>query len=65
MLQNDELEALRLVDIQNLAQQNAALHMQVSRQTFANILKVARKKVTSALINGDALVLASTDGEQQ
>ena len=31
--------------------------MKVSRQTFANILKKSRFKISNALINGHALVL--------
>ena len=53
----DEFEAIRLVDLELLSQQDAAQKMRVSRQTFANILKSARKKITSALVNGDALIL--------
>ncbi|GIU28650.1 UPF0251 protein [Shewanella colwelliana] len=56
-IENDEFEAVRLVDIEGLSQQDAALQMQISRQTFANILKNARRKITSALVNGEALVL--------
>lgn len=51
----DELAAMRLVDVEGLSQQDAAVEMQVSRQTFANILKKARFKVTQALIEGHAL----------
>lgn len=53
----DEFEAVRLVDMEGHSQQDAAIQMQVSRQTFANILKKARFKISSALINGHALVL--------
>ncbi len=53
----DEFEAIRLVDLEQLSQQDAAQKMQISRQTFANILKSARKKITSALVNGEALRL--------
>ena len=53
----DEFEAIRLVDMEGHSQQDAAIQMQVSRQTFANILKKARFKISSALINGNALVL--------
>lgn len=56
-IEADEFEALRLVDLNGLSQQDAAKEMLISRQTFANILKIARKKVTSALIEGNALVL--------
>lgn len=56
----DELEAIRLVDLELLSQQGGAQKMQVSRQTFANILKSGRNKVASALINGEVLVLRDT-----
>ncbi|MCP5079528.1 MAG: DUF134 domain-containing protein [Psychromonas sp.] len=56
-LEKDEFEAVRLVDMQGLSQQNAAIEMQVSRQTFANILKSSRKKIATALVEGQALLL--------
>ncbi|TEW48510.1 DUF134 domain-containing protein [Psychromonas algicola] len=56
-IEMDEFEAIRLVDIEGLSQQDAAKKMQVSRQTFANILKKSRFKISSALINGNALVM--------
>ncbi|MCG6200754.1 DUF134 domain-containing protein [Psychromonas antarctica] len=56
-IEADEFEAVRLVDLEGLSQQDGAQQMRVSRQTFANILKSARKKITSALVNGDALLL--------
>ena len=56
-IEDDEFEAIRLVDVAGLAQQDAALKMRVSRQTFANILKRARLKIADALINGNALLL--------
>ena len=56
-IDRDEFEAVRLVDIEGLSQQDAATKMQVSRQTFANILKRSRFKITTALIEGNALVL--------
>ena len=55
--ETDEFEAVRLVDMLQLSQQEAALEMQVSRQTFANILKSSRKKITTALVQGNALLL--------
>lgn len=47
----DELEALRLVDQLGLQQQQAALQMQVSRQTLANLVKAARFKVVDCLLH--------------
>jgi len=51
----DELEAIRLADLQGLYQQHAAEKMNVSRQTFGRILESAHKKIADALVNGKAL----------
>ncbi|NTV26738.1 MAG: DUF134 domain-containing protein [Chlorobiaceae bacterium] len=53
----DELEAIRLVDSEGLYQEDAANQMQVSRQTFSNILSSARHKVAEMLINGRRLTI--------
>ncbi|MGR5143875.1 DUF134 domain-containing protein [Photobacterium sp. DNB23_23_1] len=53
----DELEALRLVDLNGLSQQAAAQELEVSRQTLGNIVAAARHKVASALVKGMALEL--------
>lgn len=55
----DELEALKLVDMNGLNQQAAAQALGVSRQTLGNIVASARHKVASALVGGMALELAS------
>lgn len=52
VLKIEELEAMRLKDIEELSQEMCADKMNVSRQTFQKILDTARKKVTLALING-------------
>ncbi|MFS6804367.1 DUF134 domain-containing protein [Edwardsiella tarda] len=57
MLARDEFEALRLVDREGLQQQQAAAEMGVSRQTLANILKLARFKLLDCLSNGKALMI--------
>lgn len=51
----DELEALRLADVEGLYHEQAADQMGVSRRTFGRILSSARQKVASALIQGMAL----------
>lgn len=51
----DELEALRLADLEGLYQEDAASRMKVSRQTFGNIVESARRKTADALINGKAI----------
>ena len=52
VLSLEELETLRLVDVEDMHQEEAALHMGVSRKTLWNDLQSARKKVATALING-------------
>ncbi|MFH0878241.1 MAG: DUF134 domain-containing protein [Lentisphaerota bacterium] len=53
----DELEALRLADLDGLYQEQAAERMKISRPTFARVVESARQKVADALINGKALRL--------
>ena len=55
MLGIDELEALRLADLEGLYQEDAARQMNVSRQTFGRIVAAARKKVAEALVRGRSL----------
>ncbi len=54
-LEPDEVEALRLADLDHRYQEEAAHMMGVSRPTFGRILERARTKVADALINGKAL----------
>lgn len=51
----DELEALRLADLEGLYHSTAAKNMNVSRQTFDRIVDKARKKVAQALIGGQGI----------
>jgi len=51
----DEMEALRLADLEGLYHAKAAEQMTVSRATFGRILESARKKVARALLGGKAL----------
>ena len=52
LLALDELEALRLADLEDLDQEVAAKRIGVSRGTFQRMLYSARKKVADALVNG-------------
>lgn len=54
-LELDEVEAMRLADLENLYQIDAAKKMGVSRQTFGNIIVRAHKKVAEAILGGKAL----------
>lgn len=51
----DELEALRLADVEGLYNTEAAKIMGVSRQTFDRIIARGRTKVATALVQGQAL----------
>lgn len=51
----DELESLRLADLEGLDQKSAADEMNVSRATFGRIVNQARKSVAKALIEGKSL----------
>ncbi len=48
----EELEAIRLVDLLDLDQEEAALYMGISRKALWNDLLRARRKIATALIYG-------------
>lgn len=54
-LLDEEMEALYLMDILELYQEEAAKKMEISRPTFTRILKNARKKLTSAIVSGHSI----------
>ena len=51
----DELETLRLCDLENLEQEEAAKRMKISQSTLSRILISVRKKIAEALIKGKAI----------
>jgi len=57
----DELEAVRLKDLQGFEQEKAAGEMNISQPTFHRLLSSARKKIAEALINGKALKIEGGD----
>lgn len=59
----EEIEALYLMDLLSLYQEDAASKMEVSRPTFARIIKSARHKVALALLGGKTLQLESAKGQ--
>ena len=54
-LKVEELEAIRLKDLEGLEQHDCGLAMEVSRQTFQRILNSARAKIADSLVNGKAI----------
>ncbi|KKQ56098.1 MAG: hypothetical protein US75_C0010G0044 [Candidatus Woesebacteria bacterium GW2011_GWC1_38_13] len=55
VLESDELEALKLYEVDGLDQIRSAKKMKISQPTFARILGSAHKKVANAMINGMAI----------
>jgi predicted DNA-binding protein (UPF0251 family) len=55
----DQFEAIRLIDFKGLKQGQAAIQMGLSRQTIGRILKLARKCISDAIINGKIIRIAS------
>lgn len=51
----DELEAIRLKDLEGLEQEEASARMGVARTTFRRILVGARAKIAEALVHGKAI----------
>jgi len=57
----EEVEALRLKNVENLDQVECAKKMHTSQSTFQRILSSAYKKVSRALINGQAIEIRDRD----
>jgi len=53
----DELEAIRLVDLEALSHEQAAEAMGISRQTVGRVLERGRAKVAEALVGGKAILI--------
>jgi predicted DNA-binding protein (UPF0251 family) len=53
----DELEAMRLCDVDGLEQEAAGKRMGVSRGTVQRLLQSGRSKVVGALLDSSALVI--------
>lgn len=51
----EEVEAIRLKDLEDLDQEQCAEKMNISRPTFQRVLESARKKVADALLSGKAI----------
>ena len=51
----DELEAIKLYEIDGLEQTKAAEKMKISQPTFARLLGSANKKIAEAIVKGKAI----------
>lgn len=61
LLEQAELEALRLVDLEGHSQEEAGEKMGVSRGTVWRLLQAARKKVAQALSHGRAIRIVTSE----
>ena len=57
----DELEAIRLKDLEGLDQEDAALTMKISQPTFHRILESAHHKIAEGLVKGKAIGIEGGD----
>jgi predicted DNA-binding protein (UPF0251 family) len=58
----DELEAVRLCDLERLGQEGAGERMGVSRGTVQRLLKSGREKLVGAIVTNSALVIGNGRG---
>jgi len=58
-----ELEALRLVDLEGLSQEEAGERMGVSRGTIWRLIQSARRKTAQALSEGRPLIISPSGSE--
>ncbi|MDD2380514.1 MAG: DUF134 domain-containing protein [Mariniphaga sp.] len=61
ILRLEEYEAIRLLDYQNLTQEQAAVYMDVSRPTLTRIYEEARNKVATAFVEGRDILFKGGD----
>ncbi len=55
VLEMDEFESIRLIDLEGIEQTEAGEKMNISQPTLSRLLKAGRKKIADALINGKAI----------
>jgi predicted DNA-binding protein (UPF0251 family) len=59
----EEYESIRLLDYDNLTQEEAAVCMEVSRPTLTRIYEAARNKVAKAMVEGQDLLITGGNFE--
>jgi len=61
VLSVDEYEAVRLKDLENMEQTQAAEKMHISQPTFHRLLLAGRKKIAEAIVKGKAIRISGGD----
>ena len=64
ILSLSEFESIRLVDLNEVPQEEAGRQMQISQSTLSRILKSGRKKIADAIVNGKAIKIEKEDGKK-
>lgn len=57
----EEYETIRLIDLENMTQEECCVQMSIARTTVQGIYNVARKKLADSLINGKILLIEGGD----
>ncbi len=65
IIDEDEMEALRLSDFEGLYQQECADKMGISRTTFSRLIENARRKISDALLHNKAISITKQNKEDQ
>ena len=61
VLKIEEIESIRLMDLENLDQQACADQMNIGRTTFQRIYKEARNKIADSLVHGKRLIVENDE----
>jgi len=57
----EELEAIRLIDLERIEQNKASKKMKISQSTLSRLLRTGREKLADAIINGQAIKIQGGD----
>ena len=60
-LKTEEYEVIRLIDLEEMSQEECAVQMQVSRPTVQILYASARRKIADFIVNGNRLVIEDGD----
>lgn len=64
IINEDEIEAIRLIDHDEVEQKKACKKMNISQPTLSRLLKSGRKKISQALIHGKAIKIYEEEQER-